>query len=420
MVFEKISVVGLGYIGLPTAAMFASCGANVVGVDVSSNAVETINRGDIHIIEPGLEELVRKSVKNGKLTAVYKPEPANAFLIAVPTPFKKDNLEIPEPDLSYIRAACVAIAPVLEKGNLIVLESTSPVGTTLQLSELLAELRPDLKFPLTSDCDPDIFIAYCPERVLPGKVLHELVNNDRIIGGISDKCSKKSLELYSMIVDAELHVTNANTAEMVKLTENASRDVQIAFANELSVICDEQNINVWELIELSNRHPRVNILQPGPGVGGHCIAVDPWFIVHANPHLAKMIKLARVINDEKPNWVVSKIEHTVKNILLKEADKTEEDISIAFYGLAFKANIDDFRESPALQIVTEIQASHPGEVIIVEPNIKEQNMFGFEILTDPSAAERCDIHVMLVDHDEFRGTCAPEGKAIVDVRGVWN
>lgn len=420
MKFENISIIGLGYIGLPTAAMFASCGSNVTGVDVSPGVVETINRGEVHIVEPGLEELVKKCVEDQKLRAIDKPEPADAFLIAVPTPFKANKGTIPEPDLSYIKAACEAIAPVLRCGNLVVVESTSPVGTTAKISGWLSDLRPDLSFPNKNDNNSDISIAYCPERVLPGKVISELVSNDRIIGGLSPKCSEEAEELYKIFVHGECHVTNARTAEMVKLTENASRDVQIAFANELSVICDEQNIDVWELIELSNRHPRVNILQPGPGVGGHCIAVDPWFIVHANPHSARMIKLARIINDDKPNWVISKIKQTIKNVLLKGADKTENDISVAFYGLAFKANIDDFRESPALKIVTEIHASHPGEVIIIDPNINEQNTFGFEIVTNASAADGCDIHVMLVDHDEFRGTHAPAGKAIIDVRGVWN
>ena len=265
MKFENISVIGLGYIGLPTAAMFASCGASVIGVDISTDAVETINRGAIHIVEPGLKDLVRESVENKRLVARYEPEKADAFLIAVPTPFKKENKDIPEPDLSFIREACNGIAPVLEKGNLIVLESTSPVGGTEMVSQWLSDLRPDLIFPINQDCDADIFVAHCPERVLPGRVVHELVHNDRIIGGITPRCSEAAKSLYEMFVIGECHITNVRTAEMAKLTENASRDVQIAFANELSLICDEQDIDVWELIELANKHSRVNILRPGPG-----------------------------------------------------------------------------------------------------------------------------------------------------------
>uniref|UniRef100_UPI0035A14F2F UDP-N-acetyl-D-mannosamine dehydrogenase n=1 Tax=Glaesserella sp. TaxID=2094731 RepID=UPI0035A14F2F len=294
--FNRISVIGLGYIGLPTAAAFALHGVNVIGVDVNQHTVDTINQGKIHIVEPELEVAVHLSVTNGRLIATLTPEPAEAFLIAVPTPFKGDNYE---PDLSYIEAASRAIAPVLKKGNLVILESTSPVGATEQMAEWLAHIRPDLTFPQQAGEDSDIRIAHCPERVLPGQVMRELVENDRIIGGMTDKCAEQAVRLYKTFVKGDCIVTNSRTAEMCKLTENAFRDVNIAFANELSIICDRLGINVWELISLANRHPRVNILQPGCGVGGHCIAVDPWFIVNKTPDLAKLIHTARLVNDGK-------------------------------------------------------------------------------------------------------------------------
>ena len=392
MKFEKISVIGLGYIGLPTAAMFASCGANVVGVDVSSAAVETINRGGIHIVEPSLEDIVRKSVENGKLKAVYKPEPADAFLIAVPTPFKKDNLDAPEPDLSFIEAACVAIAPVLKKGNLVVLESTSPVGATEKVSQWLSELRPDLILPRNHDCNSDIFVAHCPERVLPGRIIHELVHNDRIIGGITPKCSQAAKSLYEMFVIAECHITNARTAEMAKLTENASRDVQIAFANELSLICDEQNINVWELITLANKHPRVNILQPGPGVGGHCIAVDPWFICHTDPTNSKLIKAAREINDNKPLIVSKKIIDELNRIGKRR---------IILFGATYKENIDDLRESPNVKIGMQLKNKNICDVVFFEPNIADEKIHDLKNITSDDIDTTNDLCVFLVKHHQF-------------------
>lgn len=370
MSFETISVVGLGYIGLPTAAMFASRKKQVIGVDVNQNAVDIINRGEIHIVEPDLDMIVHAAVTEGYLKAVTTPEPADAFLIAVPTPFlESESNEIPQPDLKYIEAASKAIAPVLKKGDLIVLESTSPVGATEQMAEWLAEARPDLTFPQSVGEAADISVAHCPERVLPGQVVRELVENDRVIGGMTAKCSARSVELYRTFVKGECVITNARTAEMAKLTENSCRDVQIAFANELSVICDKVNIDVWELISLANRHPRINILQPGPGVGGHCIAVDPWFIVSKTPEEAKLIHTARKVNDAKPEWVLDKVKVAIADYLQDNPTKSAKDVIIACYGLAFKPDIDDLRESPALSIASKVTKRHPGSVLLVEPNI---------------------------------------------------
>lgn len=424
MKFEHICVIGLGYIGLPTAAMFASRGISVTGVDVSPEAVETINRGDIHIVELGLKDLVRQNVENKRLIAKYEPENADAFLIAVPTPFKKENKDIPEPDLSFIREACNAIAPVLEKGNLIVLESTSPVGTTEMVSQWLSELRPDLIFPRTHDCDADIFVAHCPERVLPGRVIHELVHNDRIIGGVTPRCSEAAKLLYEMFAKAECHITNARTAEMAKLTENASRDVQIAFANELSIICDEQDIDVWELISLANKHPRVNILQPGPGVGGHCIAVDPWFIISKSPGYSNLMHTARQVNDQKPNWVIEKVKLSVSKLLTNNKSQIKKDVTIACFGLAFKANIDDLRESPALNITNSIAQLNLGRVLAVEPNITvlpENINKNIELVSLAFAVEHADLIVLLVEHDEFRSidTKKINAKSVIDTKGIW-
>src|SRR5690554_5244575 len=397
MQYNTISMVGLGYIGLPTAAVFASRKIKVIGVDVNQKAVDTINQGKIHIVEPDLDMVVHAAVTEGYLRATTTPEPADAFLIAVPTPFKNDNHD---PDLSYIESAAKAIAPVLVKGNLVVLESTSPVGATEQMAEWLAEARPDLTFPQTHGEDSDIRIAHCPERVLPGHVLRELVHNDRVIGGMTPKCSAAACALYSAFLEGECVTTNARTAEMAKLTENSFRDVNIAFANELSIICDKLDINVWELISLANRHPRVNILQPGPGVGGHCIAVDPWFIVSKTPEQARLIRTAREVNDSKPEWVINKVKQAIAEYLQENPDKTAKDVMIACYGLAFKANIDDLRESPALAITQKIAAEHTGNVVAVEPNIRQlpEKLQGqLELVTHGSIAEKADIKVLLVD-----------------------
>ncbi|WP_411991697.1 UDP-N-acetyl-D-mannosamine dehydrogenase [Agarivorans sp. DSG3-1] len=421
MSFETVSVIGLGYIGLPTAAMFASRKKRVVGVDVNQYAVDTINQGKIHIVEPELDMIVNAAVTEGYLKAVITPEAADAFLIAVPTPFLpcKEG-EVPAPDLSYIEAASKAIAPVLKKRDLVILESTSPVGATEKMADWLAKARSDLTFPQTHGEDADINIAHCPERVLPGHVVRELVENDRVIGGLTPKCSQRSVELYQTFVQGECVITNARTAEMAKLTENSSRDVQIAFANELSVICYKLDINVWELIALANRHPRVNILQPGPGVGGHCIAVDPWFIVSKTPDEARIIHTARKVNDSKPGWVVGQTKMAIADFLQENPEKTVKDIAIACYGLAFKPDIDDLRESPAMQIVEEIASLHAGSVIAVEPNIHQlpSSLEQLELQSFDVAKSMADIHVLLVDHKEFK-VDSVNSPYLVDTKGIW-
>jgi len=419
--FEKICVIGLGYIGLPTAAVLASRKIHVVGVDVNPIAVETINQGKIHLVEPDLDMIVHAVVSEGYLRATSVPEAADVFLLAVPTPFKHNH----QPDLSYIQAAAYSIAPVLKPGDLVVLESTSPVGATEQMVEWLAEARPDLTFPLKHGEQSDIRVAYCPERVLPGHVLRELVQNDRVIGGLTPACSQRATQLYQLFVDGECIVTDARTAEMCKLTENSFRDVNIAFANELSMICDKLDINVWELIRLSNRHPRVNILQPGPGVGGHCIAVDPWFIVSSAPEEARLIEMARQVNDAKPGWVVKKVHEAVTEFLHENPDKQERDVSIACFGLTFKADIDDLRESPALHIVEEIAKKHRGPVLVVEPNIQSlpKNLLSTVQLMDNHEVVliEADVIVMLVDHKPFKAITPMFKKRhrIIDTRGIW-
>lgn len=395
---KNICVFGLGYIGLPTAAMFAHHGANVVGVDVNPHAVETINQGKIHIVEPGLEAIVKQAVDNNRLKASLTPVHSDAYLIAVPTPFKGDDYE---PDLSYIKAVTKALAPLLEKGDVVILESTSPVGATEKMVEWLAEERSDLTFPKYHEphIEADIFVAYCPERVLPGKVVEELISNDRIIGGMTKESTKKAQEVYRIFVEGELLETNSRTAEMAKLTENASRDVSIAFANELSIISDKLDINVWELIELANHHPRVNILQPGAGVGGHCIAVDPWFIVNQNPNEAKIIRTAREINDNKPNWVIEKINAEIEKLKSNGITKP----TVALLGLAFKPNIDDLRESPAVNIAKKMFESQSANILMVEPNIDTlpKALESGKLVSLKDAMEVADVVVTLVAHSEF-------------------
>ncbi|MDN7456414.1 UDP-N-acetyl-D-mannosamine dehydrogenase [Burkholderia cenocepacia] len=410
MSFETVSVIGLGYIGLPTAAAFAARRKSVIGVDVSQHAVDTINRGEIHIVEPELDMLVHAAVTQGHLRATTTPEPADAFLIAVPTPFTDGN----KPDLSYIEVACRSIAPVLKKGDLVVLESTSPVGATERMAAWLAAQRPDLTFPQQAGERSDIRIAHCPERVLPGHVVRELVENDRVIGGMTRKCGTRAQELYAVFVRGECILTDARTAEMCKLTENAFRDVNIAFANELSVICDQLDINVWELIRLANRHPRVSVLQPGPGVGGHCIAVDPWFIVDSAPEHARLIRTARHVNDDKPHFVVERVRHA--------ASRFREPV-IACLGLAFKADIDDLRESPAMKIVETLAEQCDATLLVVEPNVD-----ALPASLD-AKARQCDLHtalaeadviVILVDHAPFRrmDPVRLQTKVVIDTRGV--
>lgn len=417
---KTISIIGLGYIGLPTAAVFASRKIKVIGVDVNQAAVETINRGEIHIVEPDLDMVVHAAVKEGYLKATTKPEPADAFLIAVPTPFKAGN----EPDLTYIEAATKSIAPVLKSGDLVILESTSPVGATEQMADWLSKARPDLTFPQSHGEDSDIRIAHCPERVLPGHVLRELVQNDRVIGGMTKKCSAAATDLYKVFVEGGCISTSARAAEMCKLTENSFRDVNIAFANELSVICDELKINVWELIDLANLHPRVNILRPGPGVGGHCIAVDPWFIVSACPEQARLIKAAREVNDDKPKWVIEKIKAAAMGCLLKNPNKSLKDLNIACLGLAFKADIDDLRESPALEITKELVKMQFGKVLAVEPNINKlpsQLLDKAQLISLEEAAALADIIVILVDHRQFLQfdwSALNDEVSILDTKGV--
>ena len=422
MSFETISVIGLGYIGLPTAAMFAAYGKKVIGVDVNQHAVDTINSGKVHIVEPDLDAIVHKTVSDGKLKAVLIPETADAFLIAVPTPFlliEKEG-DIPQPDLKYIQAAAKAIAPVLKKGNLVILESTSPVGATEKMADWLAEYRNDLTFPKTHNEDSDIRIAHCPERVLPGHVVRELVENDRVIGGLTAKCSKQAVELYKTFVQGDCVITNARTAEMAKLTENSCRDVQIAFANELSLICDKLDIDVWELISLANRHPRINILQPGPGVGGHCIAVDPWFIVAKTPEQAQLIHTARKVNDSKPQWVIDKVKIAIADFLQANPNKTAKDVTVACYGLAFKPDIDDLRESPAFNITEIISLIHPGKVITIEPNIDTLpiSLINVELSTFERASNYADIQVLLVEHKQFKIDKPTQG-IMIDTKGIW-
>ena len=415
MKFNHICVIGLGYIGLPTAATFAAHGIKVTGVDVNQHAVDMINQGKVHIVEPDLDALVKDVVEKGMLSAQTTPVEADAYIVAVPTPFKNNH----EPDLKYIESASKALAPFLSKGNLVILESTSPVGATEQMAEWLSDARTDLSFPQQVNDKADILIAHCPERVLPGKVLQELISNDRIIGGITPICSQAAIELYKIFVQANCIETNARTAEMCKLTENSFRDVNIAFANELSIICDKLDINVWELISLANRHPRVNILQPGPGVGGHCIAVDPWFIVSKTPEQARLIRAAREVNDNKPEWVLDQVKIKIADFLQANPEKTIKDITIACYGLAFKPNIDDLRESPALSITQKL-AEQGFNIMAIEPNIQALPTYlpsnvKLGNLTD---VHNVDIHLILVDHKEFISLKNLNTCYTVDTKGI--
>lgn len=414
--FQKVAVVGLGYIGLPTAAMFASRKVEVIGIDIDQSAVDTINRGEIHIIEPDLDMIVRAAVAEGYLHATVEPRSADAFLIAVPTPLAGTNNE---PDLSYVETATKAIAPVLQPGNIVVLESTSPVGTTEAMAAWLAEARPDLSFPQQSGETSDIRIAHCPERVLPGKVMQELILNDRVIGGMTKKCSETAARLYKTFVTGDCIVaSNPRVAEMAKLTENSFRDVNIAFANELSLICDEQNMDVWELIRLANRHPRVDILQPGPGVGGHCIAVDPWFIVASTPKNAQLIRTSRLVNDRKPKWVIKQIKSRIEALANQDPEKKQSNISVAVYGLAFKPDIDDLRESPALQIFSGLSNLHDGPLFAVEPNISSlpKSITHGELVNLESSIE-ADLHIVLVKHSTFADVNFV-GKEVLDYVGL--
>ena len=398
----EVVMVGLGYIGLPTAALIAEGGTFVHGVDINQQVVDTINKGEIHIIEPDLDKSVANAVSKGFLRAATKPVAANTYLIVVPTPFKDKN----EPDISFVLAATNAILPFLKEGDLYIIESTSPVGTTEKMMDFIFKERPELRDKL--------YIAYCPERVLPGNVMYELVHNDRVIGGVNEASTDKAVSFYAKYVKGKLHKTNARTAEMCKLVENSSRDVQIAFANELSLICDKADINVWELIELANKHPRVNILQPGCGVGGHCIAVDPYFIVADYPMESKIIGTAREVNNYKSFWCAEKVQNVKLQFELQHGRKPK----IALMGLAFKPDIDDLRESPAKYITQRVlQNANNEEYYIVEPNIKEHNVFK---LTDyKTAFKKADIIVLLVAHKEFKLLKNVGNKLILDFAGVF-
>ena len=416
MNFKNVSVVGLGYIGLPTAAILASRKIHVIGVDVNEHVINVISNGKIHIVEPELDIVVHAAVTSGYLRATLSPEPSDAFIIAVPTPFKNGH----EPDLTFIESSCKSIAPVLEIGNLVLLESSSPVGTTEQMAAWLSGARPDLTFPQTHGNESDIHIAHCPERVMPGHVIRELVENDRVIGGMTEKSSLLALDLYKIFVKGDCSVTDVKTAEMCKLVENSFRDTNIAFANELSIICDKLNIDVWELIRLANKHPRVNILQPGPGVGGHCIAVDPWFIVTQVPDEAKLIRTARMVNQHKPEWILNKIRKTITELTKSNGIK-EGEITIACYGITFKPDIDDIRESPALDILRKLSCDHQGKILVIDPcldNIIIEFDSNVEVAVYDVAVERADIHVLLVDHTIFIGK-KPEKGMIIDSRGIW-
>ena len=412
--FKHICVIGLGYIGLPTAATFAAHGVKVTGVDVNQHAVDMINQGKVHIVEPDLDALVRDVVAQQKLSAQLQPCEADVYIVAVPTPFKENH----QPDLKYIEAAAKALAPFLKKGNLVILESTSPVGATEQMAAWLSEARSEITFPQQAGEEADILIAHCPERVLPGKVLQELISNDRIVGGMTARCSQAAIDLYKVFVKGDCIKTNARTAEMCKLTENSFRDVNIAFANELSVICDKLNINVWELIQLANRHPRVNILQPGPGVGGHCIAVDPWFIVAKTPEQARLIRTAREVNDAKPEWVIDQVKIKIAEFLQNNSKKTIKDVTVACYGLAFKPDIDDLRESPALEITKKL-AEQGLNILVIEPNIKQLPYnFPSNIKLVECTESNADVHVILVDHFHFKLNLKLNTKYLIDTKGL--
>jgi UDP-N-acetyl-D-mannosaminuronic acid dehydrogenase len=422
--FRTVTVVGLGYIGLPTATVIASTGIRVHGVDIHPHVVDTINQGRIHIVEPDLDALVAEVVSNGTLRASLTPAPADAFIIAVPTPFR-DGFQ---PDTSFIQAAATAIAPVLQAGNLVILESTSPVGATEQLARWLADLRPDLTFPKQGSAPAQINVAYCPERVLPGQILKELTTNERVVGGLSPRCAERAERLYRSFVTSPCITTDARTAEMCKLTENSFRDVNIAFANELSIICDGLGINVRELIALANRHPRVNILSPGPGVGGHCIAVDPWFIVAQSPETARLIRTAREVNDGKPAWVIDQITRMCHQ-LMRDRQVEARDVTVAFFGLAFKPDIDDLRESPALEIVHKWAAAASGQVLVVEPHVEElpEPLVGqARLVSADTAFKHADLLVFLVAHSAFK-KLVPQclERPVIDPCGVlsryqWN
>ena len=412
--YKKICVMGLGYIGLPTASLLAVKGYEVHGVDINRHAVESINQGEVHIYEPDLDIMVKAAIQSGQLHVSTEPEEADIFIVAVPTPFQDDH----KPNISYVHDATMAIAPYIRPGNLVILESTSPIGTTERIVNWILEARTDLSVSETSHsvCNR-IYVAHCPERVMPGQILRELVENDRIIGGIDTPSTKKTVEFYKQFVSGEILETNARTAEMAKLTENSFRDVNIAFANELSLICDHLDISVWELIRLANHHPRVQILQPGPGVGGHCIAVDPWFLVDAAPEQAKLIRTARIVNDYKPGYVVDRVR--------ERAERFKAPV-IACLGLSFKANMNDLRESPAVKIVEHLSKLEVGRIYVAEPHIQELpellQLMQVSLMTAEEAIRKSDIVLLLVNHDVFNDIDSNllKEKIVIDTRGFFN
>jgi UDP-N-acetyl-D-mannosaminuronic acid dehydrogenase len=410
--FQKVAVIGLGYIGLPTAALIASRGMQVVGIDTKEDVVSTVGSGAIHISEPDLDGLVSKVVSSGTLTTATKPQPADVFIIAVPTPIDRDN----RPDLSCVNAAVESIMDVLVPGNLVILESTSPIGTTESIAKRIGERRPDLHVGMNGSEDGAIYVAYCPERVLPGRILTELINNDRCIGGITPACTRRAQRFYKMFVRGACVATTARAAELVKLTENAFRDTNIAFANELSLICDRFDINVWEVIDIANRHPRVNVLRPGPGVGGHCIAVDPWFIIDSAPDLARVMRMSRDVNNGKTQKVIERAEALIDD---------HPYANIACCGLTFKANVDDLRESPAMEVALHLAAKYGPRIKVVEPNLHcvpcrlADHDVGFMNIDE--ALRSCEIAIVLVDHDEFKMIPLSERRHldVIDTRGIW-
>ena len=411
--FETVSIVGLGYIGLPTAATIASRGVDVIGVDVNQDVVKSISEGKAHFSEPDLDIMLNSTVTVGKLRAVTEPEPADVFVIAVPTPMTNDKTA----DMSYVEAATRAISKVIKKGDLIILESTSPVGATEQMCQWLGEERSDLRMPVDDSAEHDVHVAYCPERILPGQMLFELINNDRIIGGVTSACAEKAKEFYGLFVRGELFVTKNRTAEAVKLLENAYRDVNIAFANEISVLFEEMNVDTWEAIQLANRHPRVNILTPGPGVGGHCIAIDPWFLIAASPEKTKLMSSARTINDTKPDHVLTKINRQIERF---------RDPVVACLGLAYKPDVDDLRESPALKIAETVADKGLSRVLIVEPNLETlpaalTEKKNVEFTTTETAISEADIIVLLVAHKQFKSIDRRDiyERIIIDTVGAW-
>jgi UDP-N-acetyl-D-mannosaminuronic acid dehydrogenase len=410
---KTVCVVGLGYIGLPTAATLASRGIDVIGVDISPRVVEAVNAGETYFSEPDLDMLLRAATTLRKLRATSQPEPADAFVIAVPTPFHEDR----SPNLDFIDRAVDAIAPVLVSGNVVILESTSPVGTTERMASRLAHLRPDLRFPSTQALEPiDVHVAHCPERVLPGRMVRELIENDRIIGGLTEACAERAEAVYRVFLQGKVFRTDAATAELVKLVENASRDVNIAFANELSLICDQLGLNVWHVIELANHHPRVSILQPGPGVGGHCIAVDPWFIVSSAPDQTRLIRTAREVNDSKPKFVVSQIR--------ERAERFKRPV-VACLGLTYKPDVDDTRESPAIAIAAELSRAGLDRILVADPNLNRlpeelASLCNISFCDTREAVRQADIVALLVAHSSFRKIPREElmRRVIIDATGL--